>query len=98
MRLRSMRGLGLLGLALILLATIGGSVQAQQVAATVDPGSRDGDFTFVGTGRTAHGDWRAEVSVSRDLWSPGQSLRIDVSLWLAATHLASLAAAGIKAD
>jgi len=99
MRPLQIRGIGVIGLAALLLATAGvAAVSAQQVAAAVDGGLKGAPFAFTGTGQTAHGDWRAEVSVSSDQWSPGQALQINVSLWLAATHLASLAAAGIKAD
>lgn len=53
---------------------------------------------YVGEGRTFHGDWRAEATFYRTTWQPDQSVRYDVALRLADTHLKSLEAAGIKAD
>ena len=69
---------------------------------TVCPGlahaQRRQPLVFSAEGRTVHGDWSARVSMLHDQWSPGQALTITVALRLAETHLASLAAAGIRAD
>ena len=53
---------------------------------------------FSGSGQTAHGAWSAEASVSTSRWKPGDAVQIDVTVQIGAGHLASLAAAGIKAD
>ncbi|MCX6549411.1 MAG: M4 family metallopeptidase [Acidobacteria bacterium] len=71
---------------------------AQQTARTAMGGPEDRARAFSGTGHTFHGDWRADVFVSRLDWSPGQSVAIDVSLQFSGSHLSSLASAGIKAD
>jgi Zn-dependent metalloprotease len=83
---------------LLLAAGSGASATAQtQGRAGVEaPGG--GGVVFSGAGHTFHGDWRADVSLSTGTWAPGLPLQIDVALRISATHLASLAAAGIKAD
>ena len=55
-------------------------------------------FTFSGAGHTFYGDWRADVTPNKAGWVPGDAVRIDVVLRFSDTHLAGLAAAGIKAD
>jgi hypothetical protein len=53
---------------------------------------------FAGSGHTFYGDWRAEIRLFRDSWSPGQGIRYEVALRLADTHMAALAEKGIKPD
>ncbi len=56
------------------------------------------ELVAVGAGHTFHGDWSAEARLSGASWRPGHPIRYEVDLQLSADHLASLAAAGIKAD
>ncbi|MDO8837150.1 MAG: hypothetical protein Q7V01_16220, partial [Vicinamibacterales bacterium] len=69
-----------------------GAAAAVASAQSVEP------RVITGSGRTFHGDWRAELRLFRDSWSPGQSIRYEVALRLADTHMAGLADKGIKAD
>jgi len=55
-------------------------------------------LSFRTTGHTSHGDWQAAVTVSRSAWRPVQHLAIGVTLTFSEGHLASLAAANVKAD
>ncbi len=55
-------------------------------------------LAFAASGHTFHGDWQAQVVVSRRAWRPLQRIQVDVTLNLAAGHLASLASANVKAD
>ena len=55
-------------------------------------------LVFAGDGHTVHGDWHADVTLSRDAWLPGQDLQVDVAFRFPETYLTSLAGAGIKAD
>jgi len=71
---------------------------AQQTAASIAEGSGVSPFAFSGSGNTVHGAWRADVRVSAGPWKPGGSVQIDVTVHIGAGHLASMAAAGIKAD
>jgi hypothetical protein len=61
-------------------------------------GQRVEPLAFAAEGHTFHGDWRADITISRDAWRPGQDLRIDAALRFPDTYQASLADAGIKAD
>ena len=53
---------------------------------------------FAGAGHTFHGDWTARVVLDRASWGPGSTIAVNLVLGFADTHLASLSAAGIKAD
>jgi Zn-dependent metalloprotease len=88
-------------IALLLLAAAGPSparAQEQQSAAAIESGATPYAFVFSGSGQTAHGPWRAEVAVSSGRWAPGATVRVDLALQIGAGHLASMAAAGIRAD
>ena len=73
-------------------------VLARQRATVAEAPPGAEPLSFVATGHTFHGDWTAQVEISRTLLESAADLQIDVTLTLASTHLASLAAAGIKAD
>ncbi len=99
MRPLHMRRLSALGLAVLLSITTGRTIAyAQAVSAMLDEDAKREAVSYTATGQTVHGDWRADVSVSSTRWAPGRELQILVSLQLGTGHLASLAAAGIKAD
>ena len=70
-------------------------------AARGEPRSPIGEtepLAYTGSGHTFHGDWQAQVVVSRAAWRPLQPITVDVALTFAEGHLASLAAANVKAD
>ena len=49
-------------------------------------------------GKTRFGDWKGAISVSPQLWSPGQQLSVKVSLQFTKGHLERMAAAGYPVD
>ena len=53
---------------------------------------------FGDSGYTAFGDWYSEASVSPSEWQPGTLLEVNIRLVVTDSHLAGLAAAGIKVD
>ena len=53
---------------------------------------------FGNTGYTNFGEWRAEASVSPDIWEPSLELNLTTTLWVTESHLAGLTAASIKVD
>ncbi|MBE3073175.1 MAG: hypothetical protein IMZ67_09385, partial [Acidobacteria bacterium] len=55
-------------------------------------------MAFSGGGHTVHGDWHADVTLSRDAFHLGQPVRMDVQFRFADTQFAGLAGAGIKAE
>jgi Zn-dependent metalloprotease len=65
-----------------------------------EPGDRQlaGPTVFVASGHTFHGDWTVQVTLDRSTWNPGAPIAADLRLGFSDAHLASLAAAGIKAD
>jgi Zn-dependent metalloprotease len=71
---------------------------ARQTAAAVEDSSSFAPLAFSGSGQTAHGAWSAEAFVSTSRWKPGDTVQIDVTVQIGAGHMASLAAAGVRAD
>ena len=103
MRLLAARRRAMRGIALCCLFAAGPSAASaqqaeRQTAAAIENGSSVEPFSFSGSGQTAHGAWSAEASVSTSRWKPGDTVQIFVTVQIGAGHLASLAAAGIKAD
>jgi len=99
MRVASARRIGVCGLAWLVFATMDHrAASAQQAPSLLADGSTSQSAIFEGAGQTAHGAWRATVRLSRTRWSPGEDVQIDVAAQIGSGHLASLAAAGIKAD
>ena len=103
MRLLAARRRAMRGIALCCLFAAGPSAASaqqaeRQTAAAIENGSSVEPFSFSGSGQTAHGAWSAEASVSTNRWKPGDTVQIFVTVQIGAGHLASLAAAGIKAD
>ena len=85
---------------LLLVLAIATVAAAPAPAQHNDP--RDNDrreaLTFEGSGHTVHGDWKAKVVLARPVWHTGGRVDASVELQFTGTHLASLSAAGIKAD
>lgn len=99
MRPLDMRSLGVVGLATCLcLAVTPAPAAAQPGPERPGEPARLDPIEYSATGQTAHGDWRADVEVSTARWAPGRRLGMTVALRIGSGHLASLAAAGIKAD
>ena len=99
MRGRSPVCAGAAGVVFVLFVLLGAwPALAQERAAAVESGPGGEPVSFAGSGHTVHGDWTLNVDLSRRLLEPHAALQIDVALTFASTHLASLSAAGIKAD
>lgn len=83
----------------VLCAVLAAAPALAQWRGTIAEGTPENDpLAFTSAGHTSHGDWTAQIEVSRQRLEPGAEIQIEVTLTFAATHLASLASAGVKAD
>lgn len=62
-----------------------------------EPGSGASMLVFEGSGHTDFGDWTAAVTSSTAAWTPGATVRLDVRLMLAGSHLPAMRTAKLPA-
>ena len=57
-----------------------------------------GALAISADGHSFYGDWHADISISNTAWQPGATVDADVAYRFAATYIAALTAANVKAD